>query len=481
VNLRDFVDRIDDLGELRRVSGANTEDEIGALAEINARGADPTAMLFDDIPGYRGGRVLSGTLSSPRRLGEAFGLDAIGVHEIIEAFRGGTIRRWIEDAGKFRATTESRPTELTSVPCTPEGTNVESFPAPRWHPLDGGRYIGTGGYVLTMDPDGTWVNAGGYRLMTRGPRTLSLWMATSRHGKEHLHAWWKQGKPCPVVAVLGDHPLVPMLSGVEVPGGVSEMDVAGAVRGEPIATWPGELTGIPIPVTAELAMEGFVHEGQTTTEGPFGEGTGYYAGGVHTVPAIDVERIYHRADPIVLGAPPGKPPHDYEFPFSVIRSGMIQDAVEASGVGGIQGVWTSFARSMVIISVKQAHPGHSRQAAMVAGHCGPGAYMARYVIAVDDDIDPTDLNDVLWAVATRADPATAIELVRKGWGSPIDPLGNVMEEGFSYNSRAIIDACVPYTKRDVFPPVAATDPAVLAEVAARFADAMRRPVAKERS
>lgn len=87
-----------------------------------------------------------------------------------------------------------------------------------------------------------------------------------------------------------------------------------------------------------------------------------------------------------------------------------------------------------------------------------------------EDIDPTNMNEVLWALVTRADPASDYEFVRKGWGSPIDPLGTLTEEGHAYNSRVIIDACIPYTKRSVFPAVAVTDSEVLQAVRARFLD-----------
>ncbi len=474
MTLSEFIDACDEMGEVQRISGASTEREIGALTEMNARGDQPKLLVFDDVPGHPSGRVVSGVLSSPRRLSLALGQDIRSTEELVQWFRGGRARSWFSKAADYAPTIVDRPAAVRSLPLQSDGLNVQSYPTPLWHPLDGGRYILTGGYVLTRDPESGWINAGAYRLMVRGDSRLSLWMATSRHGKSHLQAWWKQGKPCPVVAVLGDFPLVPMLAGVEVPDGVSELNVAGAASGAPLQAFAGALTGLPIPTTVDLAMEGFAYPDDMTEEGPFGEGTGYYAGGVHKVPAIQVERIYQREHPIMLGAPPGKPPHDFEYQLSVVRSALIHDALEASGVTGVQGVWSSYARELVVVAVKQQHPGHGRQAAMVAAHCGPGAYMARYVIAVDEDINPIDLKDVAWALVTRSDPANDIEIVRRGWGSPIDPQGHLWDEGFAYNSRAIIDACIPYTKRDVFPAVAASDPDDLREIARKWSHVLQR-------
>ncbi len=95
---------------------------------------------------------------------------------------------------------------------------------------------------------------------------------------------------------------------------------------------------------------------------------------------------------------------------------------------------------------------------MIASYCHVGAYLGRYVIVVDDDIDVTNTNDVLWAMATRSDPESDIEIVRRSWSGPLDPV--IPREKKGHNSRAIIDACRPYEWRDQFPPVAESSPEV---------------------
>jgi len=122
--------------------------------------------------------------------------------------------------------------------------------------------------------------------------------------------------------------------------------------------------------------------------------------------------------------------------------------MEKAGVRGIKGV-ARYSRMLEVISIKNSYAGHSRQAGYVATQCHGGAFMGRFTIVVDDDIDPYNLDQVIWAVIRRADPQRAIEIMRYCWSDAMDcglpleerrgdlPLANV------YNSRCIIDACKP--------------------------------------
>jgi UbiD family decarboxylase len=91
----------------------------------------------------------------------------------------------------------------------------------------------------------------------------------------------------------------------------------------------------------------------------------------------------------------------------------------------------------------------------VASQCHSGAYAGKYVIVVDEDIDPSDLEEVIWAVCTRSDPATSIEFIRRAWSTPLDPRLTPEQRaaGDFTNSRALIDATLPWEWRESFPPV----------------------------
>jgi 4-hydroxy-3-polyprenylbenzoate decarboxylase len=116
-------------------------------------------------------------------------------------------------------------------------------------------------------------------------------------------------------------------------------------------------------------------------------------------------------------------------------------------------------RLILVVSIKQRYPGHARQAALIASQCHAGAYLGRYVIVVDDDIDPSNTDEVLWATGTRSDPAQDIDIIRRCWSGPLDPIVHPSQKGF--NSRAIIDACRPFEWINDFPKVSASSQEVL--------------------
>ena len=99
-----------------------------------------------------------------------------------------------------------------------------------------------------------------------------------------------------------------------------------------------------------------------------------------------------------------RPPSDFSFSKCVMKSGMIWDEVERAGLSGVAGVWVhefGGARMFNVIAIKQAYPGHARQAGFLAASCQSGSYLGRFVTVVDEDVDPSDLFDTMWAICTR--------------------------------------------------------------------------------
>jgi 4-hydroxy-3-polyprenylbenzoate decarboxylase len=258
---------------------------------------------------------------------------------------------------------------------------------------------------------------------------------------------------------FGHDPLTFLIGSIEVPYGVPEYEFIGGVRGEPFEMIEGEYSGLPIPANAEIVIEGWMDPNDRKTEGPFGEWTGYYASSSRPEPVVRVENIYYRNDPILCCARPGRPPSDYSIAKCMVKAALIWEQVEKAGVPDVKGVWCHEAgggRLLNIISIKQRYPGHARQAMLAASQVHAGAYLGRYVIVVDEDIDPTNTFDVLWALASRSDPVESIEILRRCWSGPLDPIVQKGKKGF--NSRAIIDACRPYRQLKDFPKVCSFSP-----------------------
>jgi UbiD family decarboxylase len=473
-DLRDWLALAEEMGEVRTITGAHWDEEIGAASEANYKRPSPPALLFDDITGYRPGqRVLTASTANARRLGMTLRLGtSLDDRGLVEALRTRP-NAWVADAPKYPVR------EVDSGPVCenvlhPGEADLLAFPVPKWHQGDGGRYIGTGCAVFTTDPETGTLNAGAYRMQVQnGGRAASVNIEAGKHGAAHVREWFARHGRAPVTASLGHDPLLLVVAGTEVPTGVSELEYAGAVLGRPVEVIRGEVTGLPIPARSELAVEGWLYPDRREQEGPFGEWTGYYSGGAEPVLTMDVERVYHRHDPIQLGAPPGKPPHDYSYMRSVMKSAMIQDGLVRCGLPGVAGVWAHEAgggRQFLAVAIRQQYPGHARQAGYLTAQLPSAAYMNKFVVVVDDDVDPRDLTEVMWAVCTRTDPADDIETMRQTWGSRVDPL---RAPGLPpFNTRAVIDACRPWTRLADFPRVAESSRDLLDRVVRRWPDAL---------
>jgi 4-hydroxy-3-polyprenylbenzoate decarboxylase len=469
-DLRTWLDAAERAGELEHVSGASAALEIGAASQLNYRRTHPRALLFDDIPGHeKGQRVLTSSMTNPSLMGMTLGLGpALTDAELVHELRG-LPNTWREQSARWAAQDVSDGPVLQNV-LTKGAINFLKFPSPVWHEDDGGPYVGTGCAVVTVDPETGTPNVGAYRIQVQDDgAAVSVNIESGKHGAQHLRAWFEKEGRAPIAASLGQHPVFLMVAGTEVPLGISEFDYAGAILGEhvPVVRLPD--TGLPVPAESEIAFEGWLYPDRRRPEGPFGEWTGYYSGGKTEVLTAEVTGYFHRDDPISLGAPPGKPPHDYSYMRSVMKSAMATDALEAAGLPGVAGVWLHEAgggRSIIAVAIEQRYAGHSRQAGYLAAQHPVTAYMNRLVITVDADVNPRDLSEVMWAVSTRCDPERDTEVMRYSWGSRVDPLR--LAGAPAYNSRLLIDACRPFERLDEFPKVAESSEEVLRRVAERW-------------
>lgn len=469
-DLRGWLRVAEDLGQLQRVDGADWDLEIGALTEMvaldRARGR---CLLFDDVRGYPSGwRVATNLFPTKELAALALGLPP------------DRTRTEIEHAWRTRSR-ELRPIPAEEVPSGPifenrlGGADIDLglFPTPRWHELDTGRYLGTGDMVVTRDPETGQVNAGTYRMMIQGRDTIGLYISPGHHGRIHRDKYFARGEPMPVAAVFGMDPVLFVAGSTGLAVDWNEYEWAGAVRGEPVDVVAGPITGLPIPASAEIAIEGFVYPDRLLPEGPFGEWTGYYASAVRDEPYVQVEALYYRDEPIILGYCPTRPPGQTQQVNSIIVHAAVWDALEAAGVPDVKAISLvpSAGRGMLVVSIRTRYGGHARQAGLVASQCREAAYLGRYVVVVDDDVDPSDVDEVLWAMWTRSDPEDSFDVVRNCWSSPLDPRippHKRAARDFT-SSRVIIDATRPFHWRDTYPPVSGASPELRARLRDKWA------------
>jgi UbiD family decarboxylase len=442
-SLGEFVEAADEIGEVKVVHGAGLDGDVGCLTEM-ASELDGPMLLFDQFEGYPADFRLASNLyrNSLRRYALALGLP-VDSHPI-------DLVRMLRD--RKRKQQPMPPVVVGDGPVLTHqmsGSDIDigRFPAPRWHSDDGGHYIGTGDLLVLRDPDTGWINFGTYRACVQGRDRVSLWIIKYKRGRVIAEKYWARKMPCPAALVLGCDPVTFMASTTQ-----QKYDHAGALHGAPVEVVNAPLTGLPIPAGSEVVFEGEIPpiEEESAHEGPFGEWPGYYS---HSGPecVLRVQHIAHRDAPIIHGFPPLRPMLSWgaELPGVAVE---VWDHLERVGVTDVTGVWGHCHGLMLVVAIKQRYPGHAEQALMSSiGRISGGMY--GYVVVVDDDIDPSNMREVLWALCTRVDPSNAVQIARNMLTSDLDPrLSPEQKASGDYTmGRMLINACKPYRWRESFP------------------------------
>ena len=448
-DLRGWLQEIETIGELKHITGAHWDKELGAISEIMAEGNGP-ALLFDKIQGYPAGyRVLSNAFQSLARTASVLGVPKeLSKVEMVNAFRK-----------RLKNIKPISPVEVKNGPImqnvlTGQDIDLFKFPTPIWHEKDGGRYLGTGCAIVTKDPDEGWINVGTYRCRIFDKNLISVGINPGKHATMMTEKYHNRGKAIPMAIVCGMDPALFLAACSPITGvGEGEYDFAGFVKGEPVEVVKGKATDLPIPATAEIVIEGEIPPPpklESRGDGPFGEWRRTYNSSPH--PIMNVKSILYRNDPIILGAAPWK--MHIPFPLAIpVMASEIWNVLEYAGIPDVKGVW--FGLGLVwpvflVISIKQSYNGHAKQAAIAAASCRANTVGGRFVVVVDDDIDITNEKDVLWAIASRADMDN-VQIISgiqtKAGGSKLNASGKPS----LINDRVIIDACWPYEQRNKFP------------------------------
>ena len=329
-DLREWIEAARKLGEIREVKGLSWQQDIGMVAEMALHDETAPCFIFEDVPGsIKGSRVLVNFFGGQRKnmtLGFPTDLSKI---ELSDGFR----RHFMSDLKRIPPKFVNDGPIFENV-MKGDDIDVTMFPTPQWHEPDGGRYIGTGSFDITRDPDEGWVNCGTYRVMIHDAKSVGLYISPGKHGRIMRDKYMARNEPMPVAIVVGGDPMTFLMACSELPYGVSEYELVGGIRGAPVEVIKGPVTGLPIPANAEIVIEGFVQPGNERIEGPFGEWTGYYASDVRPEPVLDIKAIYYRNNPIILGCPPQRPPDEIARYRAVVRSGLLQENIEKAGVPG---------------------------------------------------------------------------------------------------------------------------------------------------
>ncbi len=227
-DLREWIAEAEKLGEVRVVRGASWQREIGIAADIVMHSETAPCVIFDEIPGcQKGFRVLTnffGDLRKNMTLGYPTSMTKL---ELSEAFLQSSLKEMktipykeVEDGPIFENIMMG------------DDVDVTKFPTPIWHEGDGGRYIGTGSFNVTRDPEEDWVNLGTYRVMIHDQKSVGFYISPGKHGRIHRDKYQARNEPMPTVIVLGGDPLTFLMACSETPYGICEYDIVGGMRGE---------------------------------------------------------------------------------------------------------------------------------------------------------------------------------------------------------------------------------------------------------
>ncbi|MDE0034858.1 MAG: UbiD family decarboxylase [Deltaproteobacteria bacterium] len=454
-DIREWLDRAEGINELIQIDKpVDRDEEMSAITYLVAKQNPSPAILFDNPKGYEdspiGARMLWNILGpSSKRI-------ALTIEEPPETPTLELIRR-LKDKMKDRIPPREVPANEAPVyENTLEGADIdlEQLPIPRHWPLDGGRYAGTADAVFTRDPDSGYLNVGTYRMMLQGKQQVGLYLSPGKDARLHITRYWEKGESVPVAAAWGIDPLFMLVGSQTFPKNVSEYEFAGGIKGEAVPVVRAQTSDLLLPANAELVVEGVIHPNSVKTEGPFGEFPGYYGRPEAGCPLVDITRVHYRSNPVLTNAIMADYPScEQSGFFAVIRSARIWDDLDKLGIPGVQGVYAHPAGAggfgMTVISLEQRYAGHAAQCLALAAQVPGGAYFTKWIIAVDEDIDPTDMDQVIWAMSSRCNPIEDIDMLRNTWSTWLDPTQNPPEER-PYGSKALINACKEHRYLPVF-------------------------------
>ncbi len=442
-DLRDFVAGLEARGELIRISEpVNPYLEITEICDRTLRSKGP-ALLFEnpigsDIP------LLGNLFGTPERVAFGMGEDSVEalreVGKLLAFLKEPDPPKGLKDAWNslpiFKKVLDMAPKTTRSAACQQEQwetVDLSRLPVQTCWPGDAGPLI-TWGLVITRGPHKKRQNMGIYRQQVIGPdKTIMRWLS-HRGGALDFREWQQThpDEPFPVAVILGADPATILAAVTPIPDSLSEHAFAGLLRGERTLLTTAKLSDLQVPASAEFVLEGFLYPGENAPEGPFGDHTGYY-NEVDEFPVFTVEKVTHRRDPIYHSTYTGRPPDEPAI-LGVALNEVFVPILQKQFPEIVDFYLPPEGCSyrMAVVSMKKQYPGHAKRVMMGVWSFLRQFMYTKFVIVVDDDVDPRSWEDVIWAITTRMDPARDTTLIENtpidylDFASPVSGLGSKM-------------------------------------------------------
>ncbi|GHF23751.1 UbiD family decarboxylase [Streptomyces morookaense] len=417
-SLRDYLDALAKLDDLRVIDEeVDVELEIGAIARYATENRAP-AHLLDRIRGHEPGfRVLTApaALSSDPAYPYARAALSLGLDPQTPPLR------LMDGLVAAQAAEPVPPVVVPTGPCQEnvllgDDADLTRFPFPLLHQGDGGRYVNTVGTFVLRSPDGKWTNWGIARTMLHDAHRMATFTGSPQHIGVIDDMWRERGEPTPFALVLGAEPAVPFVSAMSLPEHVDEAAYLGAYFGHPLEVVRCKTVDLEVPATAEIVIEGYIDHDDLIPEGPMGEFAGYVPEPHQwNLPAYRVTAITHRNDPIMPVVCAGKPVDEDHTLIGLTHSARWTHHLREKGIP-VTAAWMIPESAVHVLAVtvdrdwrEKTGFGSSEELSRAVGEAVTGfphgGWWVTRIMVLDNDIDPTDLRDVLWGWATRSHPS----------------------------------------------------------------------------
>ena len=436
-DVREFIAKLEKEGELQRIEEeVDWNLEAGAILRRSHEERLP-APFFEKIKGYPNDfKLCGGLMAKHRRVAIAMNMAPdTPFNQLMEEYL-------------IRRRQPIKPILVKDGPCKENiqvGDEVDllKFPVPLIHGGDGGRYVATFHLNISKDPDSDWVNWGMYRGMIHNKNTMGVCADPHTHHGMHLEKYEAANKPMQVAIAIGLDPILYFSATSSVPHMESEVDVAGGIRGAPVELVKCETVDIAVPATAEIIIEGELIPHERWLEGSFGEFTGYQTRGQIARPVIHVKAITHRNNPLFTFSNEGLPLADSHSMISVTCSAEYLEALRAKGLP-VTGVYVTpeDALMLTVVAVKTPYANVASDIAHVIWAASPSR-VTSYIIVVNDDVDPTNKDQVIHALVSKCHPYKGIHKMDQATIISYVPWADRHERDYRMGGKAYFDCTWP--------------------------------------
>ena len=444
-DLREFIDQLEKDGDLKRISQKIDPNlEITEISDRTLRQKGP-ALLFEKA-GDSAIPLLSNLFGTEQRVAKAMGESQVtalrDVGKLLAFLKEPEPPKGFIDAVKslpiYRKILDMSPKVVRNPLCQQiqmKGSDVDlsMLPIQTCWPGDAGPLI-TWGLVITKGPTKQRQNMGIYRQQVIAKNRVIMRWLSHRGGALDYKEWVEQkgDEPFPVSVTLGCDPATILAAVTPVPDTLSEYAFAGLLRGSKTEVAKSLSSDLQVPARAEIILEGFIYPDDRADEGPFGDHTGYY-NEIDSFPVFTIETMTMRKDPIYHSTYTGRPPDEpaiLGLALNEVFIPILQKQYPEITDFFLPSEGCSY--RVAIVSMKKQYPGHAKRVMMGVWSFLRQFMYTKFVIVVDDDIDPRQWEDVIWAISTRVDPARDLTIVENtpidylDFASPVSGLGSKM-------------------------------------------------------